>query len=1054
MNLREFSEKKTALSRYTLAVTTFILALLVRFLIAPVESGFPFVTFYPAIVIAFYYFGIRQGALVLALSAIASYYIFIPPFWSFQSSSDGKFALAAFVFSGWMIGFIVNQLQKYAHQSAVLFENSPTGTVAIDPKTGRIVQVNSHTLEMFGYDADELVNKTVADITDPDDREASRLQYEKLSSGAVDKLHYEKRYIRKDGSIFWAEVFVSKVQDGYGKTQLVIGNAVDITERKKGESALHEKEERLALATMHNGVGIWDWNLVTQQMIWDDSMYALYHIRREDFIGTEEAWRASLHPDDLVRGDQEVEAAIKGEKPFNTEFRVVWPDGETRYIKAVAKVFRDEQGKPLRMLGTNVDITDRKLAEAALIENKFQLLESQRIAHIGSWHFDLSSGNLSWSEETYRIYGVSPDTFIPSVESFTSLIHPEDRSSMQAWITSCAAGNKPDLLEFRVIRPDGKLRTLSGYGELQHNAEVNSNIILGIVHDITEHKVAESELLIAATAFESHEGISITDTNGTILRVNHAFTNITGYRAEEAIGKNQRILKSDRHDANFYAAMWKSINISGSWEGEIWNRRKNGEVYPEHLTITAVKNAEGIVTHYVSNLSDITLTKAAEDEIKHLAFYDPLTRLPNRRLLLDRLRQALASKARSGLTGALLFIDLDNFKTLNDTLGHAMGDLLLQQVAKRLESCVRDGDTVARLGGDEFVIMLENLSKDTVEAAEQTESVGNKILATLNQPYQLDIHEYRNSPSIGASLFNDKSLSIEELLKQTDIAMYQSKNAGRNTLRFFDPEMQATINARAILERELRNAIEHNQFRLYYQIQVASTQTNGLHRPIGAEALIRWLHPKRGVVSPIEFIPLAEECGLILPIGEWVLETACAQLKAWQEDEISRDFVLSVNVSARQFRQSDFVALVKANVQKYAINPMLLKLELTESLLLENIEKTILSMNELNQIGIRFSLDDFGTGYSSLQYLKRLPLDQLKIDQSFVRDLASDDSDRAIVRTIIAMARSLNLNYIAEGVETEGQRKLLFDMGCIHYQGYLYGKPMPIAQFEELLQNF
>jgi len=598
------------------------------------------------------------------------------------------------------------------------------------------------------------------------------------------------------------------------------------------------------------------------------------------------------------------------------------------------------------------------------------------------------------------------------------------------------------------------LRTLSGYGELQHNAEVNSNIILGIVHDITEHKVAESELLIAATAFESHEGISITDTNGTILRVNHAFTNITGYRAEEAIGKNQRILKSDRHDANFYAAMWKSINISGSWEGEIWNRRKNVEVYPEHLTITAVKNAEGIVTHYVSNLSDITLTKAAEDEIKHLAFYDPLTRLPNRRLLLDRLRQALASKARSGLTGALLFIDLDNFKTLNDTLGHAMGDLLLQQVAKRLESCVRDGDTVARLGGDEFVIMLENLSKDTVEAAEQTESVGNKILATLNQPYQLDIHEYRNSPSIGASLFNDKSLSTEELLKQTDIAMYQSKNAGRNTLRFFDPEMQATINARAILERELRNAIEHNQFRLYYQIQVASTQTNGLHRPIGAEALIRWLHPKRGVVSPIEFIPLAEECGLILPIGEWVLETACAQLKAWQEDEISRDFVLSVNVSARQFRQSDFVALVKANVQKYAINPMLLKLELTESLLLENIEKTILSMNELNQIGIRFSLDDFGTGYSSLQYLKRLPLDQLKIDQSFVRDLASDDSDRAIVRTIIAMARSLNLNYIAEGVETEGQRKLLFDMGCIHYQGYLYGKPMPIAQFEELLQNF
>ena len=571
--------------------------------------------------------------------------------------------------------------------------------------------------------------------------------------------------------------------------------------------------------------------------------------------------------------------------------------------------------------------------------------------------------------------------------------------------------------------------------------------------DITERKKYESEIRIAATAFESQEGMSVTDANGKILRVNQAFTNITGYTAVEVIGKSSSILKSGRHDADFYKAIWESVSSTGAWEGEIWNRRKNGEVHPEHLTITAVKSAEGIVTNYVSTLTDITLTKAAEDEIKHLAFYDPLTRLPNRRLLLDRLRQSLASIERSGRTGALLFIDLDNFKTLNDTLGHDIGDILLQQVANRLESCVREGDTVARLGGDEFVIMLEDLSKDSIEAAEQTELVGNKVLSTLNQTYQLAAHEYHNTPSIGATLFSDNSQSIDDLMKQADIAMYQSKKAGRNTLHFFDPKMQETIDTRATLERELRNALDKQQFQLYFQLQVDGIQEDGTHRPIGAEILIRWLHPEHGLISPAQFIPLAEETGLILPIGQWVLDTACAQIKRWEQHDIAKGFVLAVNVSAKQFRQEDFVDKVKVVVNHHAINPNLLKLELTESLLLENIEDTISTMSELRNFGVQFSLDDFGIGYSSLQYLKRLPLDQLKIDQSFVRDIAFDSSDSAIVRTIIAMARSLNLNYIAEGVETEEQKQLLLNMGCTHYQGFLYGKPMSIEQFEGLLQK-
>ena len=403
---------------------------------------------------------------------------------------------------------------------------------------------------------------------------------------------------------------------------------------------------------------------------------------------------------------------------------------------------------------------------------------------------------------------------------------------------------------------------------------------------------------------------------------------------------------------------------------------------------------------------------------------------------------------RSGQDGALLFIDLDNFKNLNDTLGHDIGDLLLQHVAQRLESCVREGDTVARLGGDEFVVMLENLSEKDIESAAQTEAIGEKILSTLNQSYRLGTHEYHSTPSIGVTLFNDHKHGIEELLKQADIAMYQAKKSGRNTLRFFDPKMQDSINTRAALEDELHKALENRQFHLHYQIQVDSS-----HRPYGAEALIRWIHPERGLVSPADFIPLAEETGLIMPIGQWVLDTACAQIKAWQKKSLTRDLILAVNISAQQFRQVDFVAQVQSAVLRHAINPSLLKLEITESMLLESIEEIIASMNTLKEIGIRFSLDDFGTGYSSLQYLKRLPLNQLKIDQSFVRDLVTDSSDRAIVHTIIAMAHSLNLDVIAEGVETEEQLQFLMNMDCTHFQGYLFSRPVAIEQFEELLKQ-
>ena len=610
-----------------------------------------------------------------------------------------------------------------------------------------------------------------------------------------------------------------------------------------------------------------------------------------------------------------------------------------------------------------------------------------------------------------------------------------------------ASGQLPaGSITVHVLRPLGELLRLDTerYWLFLLLTAAGSMLIVAasaIVFYLRESRRAEADLRVAATAFESLDGMLVTDENKVILRVNQAFTDITDYTADEVVGLTPSLLSSGRHDAVFYSLMWNSIVQEGAWQGEIWNRRKNGEVYPQWLGITAVKGSHGEITHYVGTMSDISQRKAAESEIEYLAFYDFVTRLPNRRLLTDRLNQARAACARSGRRGALLFIDLDNFKTLNDTLGHDKGDLLLEQVAQRLVGCVREGDTVARFGGDEFMVLLENLSENSEEAASHTRAVGEKILATLNQAYVLDGHRHHGTSSIGATLFSSQKEAVDDLLKQADLAMYQAKEAGRNAMRFFDLEMQSVVTARAALEADLRQSLELNEFVLYYQPQVDQQG-----RVTGLEALVRWQHPQRGFVSPGEFIPLAEDTGLILPLGHWVLETACRQLLAWASQAELASLSVAVNISARQFRHPDFAQEVLAVIDQTGADPLKLKLELTESLLVDDLEDIIAKMTALKARGVSFSLDDFGTGYSSLSYLKRLPLDQLKIDQSFVRDILSDPNDAAIARTIVALANSLGLSVIAEGVETGAQRDCLASAGCYAYQGYLFARPLPVDE--------
>ncbi|MEX6504043.1 EAL domain-containing protein [Pseudomonas zhanjiangensis] len=629
-------------------------------------------------------------------------------------------------------------------------------------------------------------------------------------------------------------------------------------------------------------------------------------------------------------------------------------------------------------------------------------------------------------------------------QSLFDVLPLAEAGRLQAFIRQTLTSGTPQKVEYTMPGPHGPL-LLEGRSQRLDGLYDGKRAVVFLVRDITERKNAERELRIAATAFESQQGMIITDPDSRILRVNKAFTAITGYSPEDVLGRKTQMLSSGRQSPEFYRDMWRSLIETDKWQGEIWNRRKNGEIFPEWLSISGVRNAQGQLINYVASLTDSTERKAAEDRIKQLAFYDALTALPNRRLLLDRLQHAVVTSARSGRFAALMFLDLDNFKNINDLYGHQAGDKLLCLAAERLGNAVRAGDTVARLGGDEFVVMLEGLDSQASEAASQAEQVAEKVLAALSAPYLVGTVELRSSTSVGVVLFNDDACSSEELMMRADLSMYEAKAAGKCAVRFFDPAMQEAVSTRLRLEEEIGSGLQAGEFIGYLQPQV--DQVHGL---LGAEVLVRWQHPRRGLLGPVSFIEVAERAGLIEQLDFQMLRGACQQLAAWRQQPAMSRLSLAVNISARLLYQVDFVERLLQLLQETGADPGRLKLELTESLLLDDLPGASARMLALKRHGIRFSIDDFGTGYSSMAYLQQLPLDQLKIDQSFVRKLPEDDSNLAIIRAICALANSLDLEVIAEGVETDAQRMTLQGLGCNHYQGYLFGRPLPLAEFERL----
>jgi len=689
----------------------------------------------------------------------------------------------------------------------------------------------------------------------------------------------------------------------------------------------------------------------------------------------------------------------------------------------------------------NQEILERGRIEESLRRSERSLAKAQNIARLGYWEWDIVSNNLVCSEQTYRLFGVGKENRTYSYEGFFHYVHLEDQALVQNWLQALLAGDAVGNLDFRIVRPDGAERDIHTEAEVKRDEHGRAVQLMGIIQDITEAKHATRQMVLSDNVFEnSIEGIVITDADGVIQRINPAFSDITGYWEQEAIGQNPRILKSDRHENEFFAEMWRDLVGKGQWQGEIWNRRKDGEVYPQWLTITSIRDAQGNIGNYVGVFHDMTEIKLHEEQLRYQAHHDALTGLPNRVLFHDRLGVAMAHARRGENKVAVLFLDLDNFKRINDSLGHTIGDLLLKEVAVRLGGCLREIDSVARYGGDEFIVLLEGVDQeeDVLLAAQRIIEGMAPVVSIQGQDFYLTV-------SLGIAFYPEDGQDQDTLIKNADTAMYRAKESGKNTYRVFTPAMNKRVTEWLAVENSLRKALDRKEFFLHYQPKV-DLNTG---RIAGVEALIRWRRGDGEIISPVDFIPMAEDTGLIVEIGDWVLGQACVDLG----EILGKGYGLkmSVNLSPRQFRQEDLLGKIRATLAATGIGPEGLIFEITEGSVMENEQKAIVLLGALRGMGAEISIDDFGTGYSSLYYLKQLPIGELKIDRRFVKDIMGHGDNVAIVAAIIAMAKSLGLRVVAEGVETEEQLRFLRRHDCDQMQGFLFSKPVAKEALLEML---
>jgi len=1078
-------------------------------------------------------------------------------FWLVDALIDGptayEISIRLFVF-GLLLATVlglahyVQRLIRQAERYRGIFLESPDAIFLVDPNDGAFVDFNDRASRMLGYERKVLATLTIAAIEARQSETTVARQLDDIEHQG--QRQFETRLRTGDGQIIDAEVYTHPLCHQGQPLHLAV--VKDISERKASTQTIEVLHQRIALALETAAIGIWQFDIQTNRLIWDDAMFRLYGLTPDRFEGVYETWERCVHPDDLESATKAARATLWSGEPFNTEFRIVRPDGEIRYIQANARVLKDENGVTLGQIGTNYDVTERRRSELALQESEAlfrdlaesvpgavfrylrhpdgrdsiqymspgcftiwelssdelqgdptpmwrMILEEDIAGMVASVEHSAKTGHL-WEHEwrirtgsgrLKHLLGRAMPRYLDDGEVYWNTLiievteHREAveilnqffeqplnlnmiasvegriRQVNQAWATFLGRpveqleGSR--LLDF--VHPDDVPATLSAMSDLARGqARISfenrcrdcqgayrliqwsstmspvSGLLYAVATDISAERRAQVRLSEAAAVFaNTAEGVLITDLEGTIRDVNQAFARITGYERAEVIGRNPNLLQSGRHDRRFYEEMWAALSRGGDWRGEIWNRRRDGSVYPELLTISSVKDSSGKANGYVGVFSDISALKETEQRLEHLAHHDPLTDLPNRLLFHARLNQSLREAARRQAMLAIVFVDLDRFKQINDSVGHQVGDALLKEVAQRLKRTVRETDMVARISGDEFVLILEEI-QDPPDA----ERVIEKLVRLFKEPIQVLSREIVVTACIGVSLYPNDGDEPEMLLRAADAAMYRAKTTGRNATFFYVHELDQQMCENWHLERDLHAAIKHDELRLAFQPQIDLRDG----RVMGLEALLRWDHPRLGRVMPGRFIPVAEGSGLIRELGEWALRQACAQGDRWLRDAVPFGRV-AVNVSGQQLQRGDFAQLVEQVLEDIRFPPAHLELEVTESFVMRDSTEVIEQLSRLRRQGILIAIDDFGTGYSSLSRLRQLPIDRLKIDQSFIRDILQEPNDLAITKTIIAIGQTLGHAVIAEGVETAEHFAILAEIGCLSAQGYAIAKPMP-----------
>ncbi len=904
---------------------------------------------------------------------------------------------------------------------------------AIISKTldGLVTSWNPGARRIFGYTEAEMLHQPMLRLFPPERSNEEQFILERLMDGEkVD--HFETERVRKDGSRVLVSVTISPIRDRHG---IIVGAskiARDITQVKL-------QQQRLQMTLEATSDGLWDWDLQTGHIHRTQQYFKVTGYSPADDTHDFAFFKRSVHPDDLPAAMAQINAHLRGESPqIDFEYRLLSKFGFSgRWMHARGRVIeRSKSGMPLRMVGALTDISVRKAAEQQVQEREQQLQRVLNGSDQAYWELDLSNNTVQASPRWESMLGYAPGELQITPDNWSKPIHPDDLRAVQILLKAHLRGRTPGFTcEMRCATKRGDWRWIHSRGKIvERDPDGEPAKISGTWTDITQRKVLELARDEANAVFtSSYEGILVANARQEIIKVNPAFSRITGYAPEEVLGKTPHVLASDRHDAAFYQDLWRTVTDKGVWTGEIWNRRKTGEIYAEHLSITSVLDVNKKVQYYVGVFFDISLLKQHEAELDRVAHFDPLTGIPNRRLLADRMEQSILRANRNNSALAVCYLDLDGFKNINDIYGHAAGDQVLREVTIFLKQILRAEDTLARLGGDEFVILLADIS-----SPEQCTLILERAMGAINQPILVDGTAVTISASIGVSLYPEDHVDADTLLRHADQAMYLAKDSGKNRFHLFDPGSDRKAQAHRQSLQRLREALEKHEFCLYYQPKVNMVTGD----VIGMEALIRWNHPERGVLAPGEFLPLVYDSPLEQPLGFWVLCSALQQMQDWIAQGLQ--IPISINVSAAHLMQKDFVAQLKlALAQHPAVPEGYLEIEILETAALGDIEFGIQVMQQCRQLGVHFALDDFGTGYSSLTYLRRLPIDLLKIDQSFVRSMLSNAEDRGIVEGVIRMANAFHREVLAEGVETMEHGATLLRLGCQLAQGYGIARPMP-----------